>query len=552
MMKVTLAQINPQPGNIEANCRMITEIIKSSAAAGSDLVVFPELCVTGYPPLDLLTYSRFVDDASDAVKRIALDCIGTAAIIGAPTVNSNEKGKPLFNSAILICNGEIDTVFNKALLPTYDVFDEYRWFEPSASFYTATVKGMKIAVTICEDMWDDQPFLHEKKQRSIYSTSPMEELKKLKPDLVINISASPFAHNRIETREKVFCNKASKYKVPVVMVNQTGANSDLIFDGGSLIISNAGEIVARLPLFEESVSTFNLERLLDTGPKAPALPGKIELIHDALILGIADYIKKTRQRRVVIGLSGGIDSAVVAALAVRAIGSENVTGILMPSRYSSEHSVTDAENLASNLGIKTLNVGIEKPVTAFEQILEPVFRETETDVTEENIQARIRALILMAYANKFGAIVLNTSNKSEAATGYGTLYGDMAGALSVLGDLYKAEVYELAAYINTGKIVIPESSITKAPSAELKPDQHDTDSLPPYDTLDKILFRYVDLQQDRETIISAGFDQETVERVIRLVDLSEYKRFQAPPALRVSAKAFGNGRRIPLVSSHSI
>lgn len=551
-MKITLAQINPQPGNIDANCRMITEIIKSSAAAGSDLVVFPELSVTGYPPLDLLTYSRFVDDTAAAVKKIALECNGIAAIIGAPTTNTNERGKPLFNSAILIKNGKVDTIFNKALLPTYDVFDEYRYFEPSANFHTAIVNGMKIAVAICEDMWDDQPFLHEKEQRSIYGISPMEEIKKLEPDLVINISASPFAHNRIETREIVFCSKALKYKVPVVMVNQTGANSDLIFDGGSLIINQAGDIVARLPLFKESVTTFDLKNTLNGAAKTPPLPAKMELVYDALILGISDYMKKTGQNKVVIGLSGGIDSAVVAALAAQAIGRENVTGILMPSRYSSAHSVTDAEDLASNLGIDTLIVSIEQPVAGFEKILEPVFSGTKPDVTEENIQARVRALILMAYANKFGTIVLNTSNKSEAATGYGTLYGDMAGALSVLGDLYKTEVYELAAFINRVKILIPESSITKAPSAELKPDQHDTDSLPPYDTLDKILFRYVDLQHDRGTIISAGFDEDTVRRVIRLIDLSEYKRFQAPPVLRVSAKAFGNGRRIPLVSAHTI
>jgi NAD+ synthase (glutamine-hydrolysing) len=551
-MKVTLAQINPQPGNLDANCRMITEIIKSSAAAGSDLVVFPELSVTGYPPLDLLTYSRFIDDTAAAVQKIALECTGTAAIIGAPSPNTKKRGKPLLNSAILMQNGRIDTIFNKALLPTYDVFDEYRYFEPSSSFQTAIVNGMKIAVTICEDMWDDQPFLHGKEHRSIYAISPMEEIKKLEPELIINISASPFAHNRIETRETVFCTKAKKYQIPVVMVNQTGANSDLIFDGGSLIIDRAGEIVARLPLFRESVTTYDLKKTITTGAKIPPLPGKMELIYDALTLGISDYIKKTGQKRVVIGLSGGIDSAVVAALAAQAIGSENVTGILMPSRYSSAHSVTDAEELASNLGIQRITIGIELPVAGFEKILEPVFTGTRPDVTEENIQARIRALILMAYANKFSAIVLNTSNKSEAATGYGTLYGDMAGALSVLGDLYKTEVYELAAYINRERTLIPQSSITKAPSAELKPDQHDTDSLPPYDTLDKILFRYVDLQQDRETIISAGFDEETVKRVIRLIDLSEYKRFQAPPALRVSAKAFGNGRRIPLVSAHRI
>jgi NAD+ synthase (glutamine-hydrolysing) len=549
-MKITLAQINTQPGDIAGNCRLIKKIIESSAREGSDLVVFPELCVTGYPPLDLLTYDRFVMDTNKAVAEIAAVCKNVAAIIGAPTTNHEKRGKALFNSALLLDDGKIAGTVNKALLPTYDVFDEYRYFEPAKEFNVFSFRGVRLAITICEDLWDDQPFLKDEEPRSIYALSPMEELMKQNPNLVINISASPFAHNRIETREKVFRSKASRYNIPVVMVNQTGANADLIFDGGSLVINGHGEIAKRLPLFEESVVTIDTGHIFNGTAKESALPGKTELIHKALVLGIRDYLKKTSQTSIVLGLSGGIDSAVCAALAAEAIGSDNVTGILMPSRYSSDHSVIDAIELASNLGIKHTTIGIGEPLAGFERALIPLFEGKAKDVTEENIQARIRATILMAFANKHSAIVLNTSNKSEAATGYGTLYGDMAGAISVLGDLYKTEVYQLAGHINKEKVIIPASSISKPPSAELKENQLDTDSLPPYDLLDDVLFRFIELQQDSETIVSAGFDKGMVNRIVALVNRSEYKRYQSPPALRVSAKAFGSGRRIPLVSGY--
>jgi len=549
-MKITLAQINVQPGDLEGNSRKIIDIIEKSAAVGSDLVVFPELCVTGYPPLDLLTYSNFIEDTNSAVNKITASCTKTAAIIGAPTLNKNERGKSLFNSAILIDQGKVAAVFHKALLPTYDVFDEYRYFEPSTQFEVVTFKGKRVAVTVCEDLWDEQPFLSEKKERSLYSISPMEAIKRLNPDIVINISASPFAHNRLETREKVFCDKASRYKLPIIMVNQTGANADLIFDGGSLIINSSGEIVTRLPLFEESFRTVDIEETILLKTQVKVLPGKMELIHNALITGIGDYLKKTSQTGVVIGLSGGIDSAVCACLAADAVGRENVTGILMPSRYSSSHSLTDAKKLSSNLGIKSIITEIESPFSGFEKILKPVFANLKPDITEENIQARIRATILMAYANKYNKIVLNTSNKSEAATGYGTLYGDMAGAISVLGDIYKTEVYQLARFINRLNEIIPASSIEKPPSAELRENQVDADSLPPYEILDQILFRFIELQEGAETIVKSGFDQQLVERIITLVNKSEYKRFQAPPILRVSAKSFGNGRRMSLVSKY--
>ncbi len=547
-MKITLAQINPQPGNLKANSLKIIDIIKQAESEGSDLVIFPELCVTGYPPLDLLTYSRFIEETNDAVNSITEACIKTAAIIGAPTYNNAPRGKPLFNSALLLQNGKIEAEFHKALLPTYDVFDEYRYFEPSKKFKVANFRGIRLAVTICEDLWDDQPFLHEKDQRSIYDVSPMEEIKLMNPDIVINISASPFAHNRLATRELVFCNKASRYNLPVVMVNQTGANADLIFDGGSLIIDRDGKILTRLPLFEEKSLTVDTDEIFLSKNKVQPLPGKEELIHKALITGIRDYLAKTSQTGVVIGLSGGIDSAVCACLAAEAIGSENVTGILMPSRFSSDHSVKDALELSSNLGIRAEITEIEAPFSGFEKVLAPLFANMSPDVTEENIQARIRATILMAFANKYRIIVLNTSNKSEAATGYGTLYGDMAGAISVLGDLYKTEVYQLAGYINRVKTIIPKSTINKPPSAELRDNQLDTDSLPPYDILDKILFSFIELQYDADKIISEGYDRDLVKRILTMVNRNEYKRFQAPPCLRVSAKAFGSGRRMSLVS----
>jgi NAD+ synthase (glutamine-hydrolysing) len=547
-MKITLAQINPQPGNLKANSLKIIDIIKKAGSEGSDLVVFPELCVTGYPPLDLLTYSGFIEETYNAVKTITAECKTTAVILGAPTYNTANRGKPLFNSALLIQTGKVETEFHKALLPTYDVFDEYRYFEPSKKFEVVNFMGVRLAVTICEDLWDDQPFLHEKDQRSIYGVSPMEELKRMNPDMVINISASPFAHNRLSTRELVFSDKAARYNVPVVMVNQTGANADLIFDGGSLIIDRNGKIVTRLPLFEETYLTVDTEEIFKSKNKVQPLPGKVELIHKALLTGIRDYVAKTSQTGVVIGLSGGIDSAVCACLAAEAIGSENVTGILMPSRFSSDHSVKDALELSSNLGIRAFITEIEAPFSGFEKVLAPLFGNMSPDIAEENIQARIRATILMAFANKHHKIVLNTSNKSEAATGYGTLYGDMAGAISVLGDVYKTEVYRLALYINREKPIIPESTITKPPSAELRANQLDTDSLPPYDILDKILFSFIELQEDAEKIISEGYDPDLVRRIISMVNRSEYKRFQAPPCLRVSAKAFGSGRRISLVS----
>ncbi|MFO7574178.1 MAG: NAD+ synthase [Bacteroidales bacterium] len=551
-MKITLAQINPHPGNIGYNCRKICDSIRKAAAEGSDLIVFPELCVTGYPPMDLLESQKFLEQTAEAAGLIAAECKSIAAIIGLPSQNHKPKGKRLFNSALFLDEGKVISTTSKALLPTYDVFDEYRYFEPADSFKTVEWKGKNIAITICEDLWDEQPFNHKKGDISLYKTSPMEELKRLNPDLVINISAAPFAHNRLAIREEIFRNKAAKYRIPVIMVNQTGANTDLVFDGASLVIDSEGTVRARLPFFSEASFTFCIDKINDINSREiTPMPGKAILIHDAVVTGLRDYLFKTGQKKMLLGLSGGIDSAVCAALAVEAVGSENVTGLMMPSRYSSDHSLKDAVKLAGNLGIKWEKIEIEKPHKGFEEALKPVFEGTKSDTTEENIQARIRAILLMAYSNKFGYLVLNTSNKSEAATGYGTLYGDMAGAISPLGDIYKTDVYRIARHINRKKEIIPENSITKPPSAELKAGQKDTDSLPPYEILDEILFRYIELIRDPQSIIAEGFNEQTVKRVIKMVNSNEYKRYQAPPSIRVSSKAFGSGRRIPLVSGFS-
>lgn len=548
-MKITLGQINPHPGNIETNTRLITRVIGEAGKAGSHLVVFPEMCVTGYPPLDLLDSEAFIAATGRAVEEIAGKCNGIAAIIGAPVPNNSPRGKRLFNAALLLADGVVSQVFHKALLPTYDVFDEYRWFEPGTSFHLCTLHGTKIAVTTCEDMWDEQPFDHMEGNASLYHVSPMEELARLEPQLVINISASPFAWNRVEAREQIFSYKAARYNVPVIMVNQCGANTDLLFDGSSLVIDSRGRIRHRLARFAEQTLTIDTASLESDSFTPPAgLPPKINLIREALVCGVRDYLAKTGQKRVAIGLSGGIDSAVCAAIATEAAGPENVAGILMPSRFSSQHSIDDAVHLARNLGIRTETLHIGKPMEGFDELLSPLFAGTRPGIAEENIQARIRAILLMAFSNKFGYLVLNTSNKSEAATGYGTLYGDMAGALSVLGDVYKTDIYRLAQHINCEKEIIPLNSITKPPSAELRENQLDTDSLPPYEVLDEILFRYIELIRDPEAIIAEGFDHAIVKRVTAMVDANEYKRYQAPPPLRVSTKAFGGGRRIPLVS----
>jgi NAD+ synthase (glutamine-hydrolysing) len=550
-MKICIAQLNYHIGNFIRNKELICNAIKKAKKEGAELIIFSELCISGYPPLDLLDRLEFIEKCELTVKEISEECTGIAAIIGSPTINKNPEGKKLHNSALVLSEGKVLFSVNKALLPTYDIFDEYRYFEPENNFKVFSFKGLKLAITICEDLWDEQPFDNEFEKTRLYTVSPMEELSGQNPDLIINISASPFSYSKIEAKENIFRSKAIKYKIPVISVNQTGANTELIFDGASLVINRRGEIFNRLPFFEEAVVTFSFEEI-NTGVVSTERirPETIPLIYKALVTGIRDYFTKTGLRNSIVGLSGGIDSAICLCLAVEALGNKNVRVLLMPSRYSSDHSVKDAVALADILNVQYDIVSIEKPFSAFEDVLAPLFTGRDSDVTEENIQARIRAILLMAVSNKYGNILLNTSNKSESAVGYGTLYGDMAGGLSVIGDVYKTDIYRLAEFINRNSEIIPSNIIKKLPSAELRPDQFDSDSLPDYSILDTILYQYIELQKPAGRIISEGSDRDTVLKVIRMIDFNEYKRYQAPPVLRISSKAFGAGRRMPLVARY--
>jgi NAD+ synthase (glutamine-hydrolysing) len=550
-MRITIAQLNFHIGNFDHNKNLICNSIREAKKENSDLVIFSELSVPGYPPLDLLDRDDFIEKCNLTVSEIARECIGITAIVGSPTANNNPEGKKLCNSALVLSEGRIIHRVNKALLPTYDIFDEYRYFEPGRQFMILPFRGVRIAVTICEDLWDEQPFDEGRSRKSIYTVSPMDELAKQSPDLVINISASPFSYSNTGRRTTIFAAKARKHRVPIITANQTGANTELIFDGASLVIDREGEIFRRLPFFEEALTTFSLDDLIEGKRGDPVTnPGQVELVHRALVTGIRDYFMKSRLGNCIVGLSGGIDSALCLCLAAESLGPANTRALLMPSRYSSDHSVKDAVELAKRLNVKYDIISIEKPFRAFEEELSNLFAGRERDVTEENIQARIRALLLMAVSNKFGCILLNTSNKSEAAVGYGTLYGDMAGGLSVLGDVYKTDIYRIAEYINNMRRVIPDNILTKPPSAELRPNQVDTDSLPDYTILDSILYQYIELQRPEEKILGEGIDRDTVSRVIRLINNNEYKRYQSPPVLRISSKSFGSGRRMPLVARY--
>lgn len=550
-MKISVAQLNYNIGNFAGNKELICSAIIKAKAEGSDLIIFSELCVPGYPPLDLLDRYDFIEKCNSTVIEIAKECKGIAAIVGSPTLNKNKEGKKLFNSALLLSEGKVIFCANKALLPTYDIFDEYRYFEPEKKFSVVTFKGKKLAITVCEDLWDEQPFDNEFEKARLYTVSPMEELSKQNPDIIINISASPFSYSKTETRENIFRSKGEKYGIPVISVNQTGANTELIFDGASIVVNHKGEVYDRLPFFKEIVETYSFEEIISGKTiRKEKNPDPIELIHKALVCGISDYFSKTGLKSCIIGLSGGIDSAICLCLAAEALGHENVRALLMPSRYSSDHSVNDAVALAGNLKVRYDIISIEEPFSSFENVLSPLFEGKNRDVTEENIQARVRAVLLMAVSNKFGNILINTSNKSEAAVGYGTLYGDMAGGLSVIGDVYKTDIYKLAVYINRNSEIIPKNIIIKLPSAELRPDQFDSDSLPDYGVLDSILYQYIDLQKPAERIILDGADRATVLKVIHLINFNEYKRYQAPPVLRISSKAFGTGRRMPLVAKY--
>jgi NAD+ synthase (glutamine-hydrolysing) len=544
-MKIALAQLNCHIGNFESNTKNIIAAIGNAKQQGADLVVFPELSVCGYPPRDFLEFSEFIGLCEEAAQQIAGVCTDIACIIGLPTKNPNVKGKDLFNSAYFIENGKVKAVVNKALLPNYDIFDEYRYFEPALSFNCIEFKGQKIALTICEDLWNinDNP---------LYISNPMDVLIEQKPDLMINIAASPFSYTHDDERIKILSDNSLKYNLPLLYVNQVGSQTEIIFDGGSLAFSEKGDLLDELKYFEEDlrVFEFNDGRILNKKVIEHEVLTDIEQIHHALILGIKDYFRKSGFTKAVLGLSGGIDSAIVCALAAEALGPENVMAVLMPSEYSTGHSVQDALDLVENLQCKHEIIPIKEATIAYDNMMKPVFKDLPFNIAEENIQARCRAIIVMAMSNKFGYILLNTSNKSECAVGYGTLYGDMAGAIGVLGDVYKTQVYQLANYINREREIIPQNSIIKPPSAELRPGQKDSDSLPEYDVLDKILFEYVELKKSSREIIAKGFDEATVRRILKMVNVAEFKRYQTPPILRVSPKAFGMGRRMPIVGKY--
>ena len=542
-MKLALCQLNFTVGDLKGNASKIIETIRQLKSSKCELAVFSELAVCGYPPLDLLEKDSFVSDCIKQVECIAKECTGIVSVVGSPSFNKENNGKRLHNSAFVLGEGRILQSIHKTLLPDYDVFDEYRFFEPATEWKTFELKGHRIAITICEDIWEEQPWSPQKK---LYNKLPLEKLCVQDSNIIINISASPFSYTQHKYRLKTIENVTKKYHCPVFYVNQTGANTDLVFDGGSLAVNSEGKTVIQAPFFSEAIIETDIENF-NKPLKESAPTNETELIHDAIVTGIRDYFAKSGFNKAVLGLSGGIDSALVAALACRALGAYNVTGLLMPSKFSSQHSVDDAVKLAENLGMSYKKLPISEIFDAFEHTLIDSFRNTPFGIAEENIQARIRGSLLMAWSNKFGCILLNTSNKSEVAVGYGTLYGDMCGAISVIGDVYKTQVYKLASFINSEKEIIPINTITKAPSAELREGQKDSDSLPEYSILDAILFSYIEENKTAEEIIRDGFDENTVKRTLRLVNINEYKRYQAPPVIRISTKAFGPGRKMPLV-----
>ncbi|MDT8431437.1 MAG: NAD+ synthase [Bacteroidales bacterium] len=588
-MKVALAQCNYIVGDITGNSKLILEYVEKAATGGSDLVIFSELAICGYPPLDLLERGSFVESCIEGIHEIAANISAeTGVIVGGPEFNSNEEGKLLFNSAWFLLNGKVKQTVRKSLLPTYDIFDEYRYFEPNRQFDILEFRGNKIALTICEDLWDDQPAENRFSRSRLYTRHPLEEMMKFNPDFVVNIAASPFAAGRMEIKKQIFSKKATKHHLPVLMVNQVGANTELIFEGGSLAVAADGSIYKQLALFEEDFAILDTEELIADGAGTKegeaaegsgtgerlgagksditdengykekvagqttvrATDNRIALINDGLALGVRDYFSKSGFRKATLGLSGGIDSAVTLAIAVQALGNKHLHVLLMPSQYSSDHSISDSEKMARNLQVSYDIIPIRDIFDLYRKALQPVFGDRQEDIAEENIQSRIRGTLLMGLSNKLGHILLNTSNKSETAVGYGTLYGDMAGGLSVLGDVYKVDVYALANYINRDREIIPQNIIDKPPSAELRPDQKDADSLPEYEILDSILELYIGKQWPEEQIAREGFEPDLVKKVIRMVNMSEYKRYQTPPILRISSKAFGVGRRIPIVGRY--
>jgi NAD+ synthase (glutamine-hydrolysing) len=558
-MQIFLAQQNYHIGHFEYNTHKIIEAIRKARDAGGDLIVFSELAVCGYPPRDFLLFSDFIAQCERCIAAICNEAKDIAVLVGAPCRNKEIAGKDLFNAAFFIADGAVKQVVHKTCLPTYDVFDEDRYFEPANEWNIIHYKGYKLAVTICEDIWNlgNNP---------LYRTCPMDELIKHQPDLMINLSASPFDYTHEEDRKAAVKANVLKYQLPMFYCNTVGSQTEIVFDGCSLVFDGKGNLCGKMPSFEESLQSFevNLDgtingEILESVNNLPDLelnPVTLEAglnishIYDCLILGIRDYFTKMGFTKAIIGSSGGIDSAVTLALAVAALGKHNVTAVLMPSTYSTNHSIEDAVKLSEQLGNPYHVLPIQPIYETFLQILSPLFQQLPFSVAEENIQSRTRGNLLMAIANKFDYILLNTSNKSELATGYGTLYGDMAGGLGVLGDCYKLQIYELARYINRHENIIPLHILTKPPSAELRPGQKDSDSLPDYELLDHILYQYIEQTKGPDEIKAMGFDAELVNRILRMVNRNEYKRNQFCPIIRVSPKAFGVGRRMPIVGKY--
>ncbi len=600
-MRIALAQIDPTVGDITGNARLIRSAIEQARAAGAQLVVFPELAVIGYPPKDLLLKPAVIQECMHSVEELATGCGDIAAIIGYPCFTDRPRGRALFNAAALCHRGRIASRHLKSLLPTYDVFDEQRYFEPGPRVDLTVCNGLRLGISICEDLWNDPDMF----QRQLYHNNPVAELAAAGAQLFINCSASPYVLGKYEFRRQLFAHAAQEHHLPLLYFNQVGGNDELVFDGHSCAFDAQGQLIAQAKGFEEDLLLVEVE---DKGPAVkgqgqadkdepaprrplqgkmdahatapgPLSPGPLPLapnrleppttglasVYHALVLGLSDYCRKCGFKSIVLGLSGGIDSALTAALCVAALGPQNVRGVAMPSRYSSDHSVSDARDLAQRLGIKFHLVPIAPAHAALEGLLTPQFEGRSPDTTEENVQARIRGVILMAMSNKFGSLLVTTGNKSELAVGYCTLYGDMCGGLAVICDVPKTMVWALARWINTdpasplrrrfGRAVIPESSITKAPSAELRPNQTDQDSLPPYELLDQIVERYVEREESARQILEAlrnepGVTPEMVRRVIKLIDLNEYKRKQAAPGIKVTGRAFGFGRRMPIAQRY--
>ena len=561
-MKIFLAQQNYHIGAIDSNVSKIQKAIQEAIVANGDIIMFPELAICGYPPRDLVEFAHFLEQCYHAIEQLKPLSTQIAILVGCPAPNPTLEGKDLHNSAYFIHEGEVKHIAHKTLLPNYDIFDEYRYFESAKQHEIVRFKGKKLAITICEDIWDVE-------ENPLYNYSPMDVLTQQNPDIILNLSASPYNYTHEQNRKIVLKKNTQKYGIPMLYCNCTGSQTEIVFDGGSLVFDEKGNQILELPQFQEALVAVEWDEqnnfqhypiqipaasipnhLIDMDKLDSQL--NISTIYNALVNSIKEYFAKMNFQKAIVASSGGIDSAVTLVLACDALGAENVEALLMPSQYSTEHSVSDAVQLSKNLNNPYQTIAIQPIFDSVAESLATTFKGKPFDVTEENIQSRARGILAMAMSNKFNLILLNTSNKSELATGYGTLYGDMAGGLGVLGDLYKTQVYALAAYINREEERIPNHIITKAPSAELRPDQKDSDSLPDYEVLDQILFQYIERRKGVQAITAQGFDEQLVRRILNMVNKNEYKRNQFCPIIRVSPKAFGLGRRIPIVAKYVV